>query len=255
MFPKVPQPFRSAWLKYSATQALTSWLCLCHMKQFQTKLTHESVDEFHHTLLAKNPVCLPFEKYFLILFYFLFLCISMYEYTHIQMGAYGSQGYQVPQSWLQAMRAMLSGTGTKVWTSVKVARVFNTEATLQPPYSCLSMATAVWFLDRCMCYSYQPKSRKKSLPDAEYRWICTHGIPQLISALGHLSWVKGLRVREKTQSRRERWGQSWYVVNTISDQKKPKPFIFILYSLQKYLEIILIVCEEIKMKKVKWLIR
>lgn len=93
----------------------------------------------------------------------------------------GAQGHQVPQSWLQAMRAMLSDTGTKVWTSVKVAGVSNTEATLQPPYSCLSMSTAVWFLDRCMCYSHQPKSRRKSLPDAEYRWICTHGIPQLIS--------------------------------------------------------------------------
>lgn len=190
----------------------------------------------------KNPVCLPFEKYFLFLFYFLFLCISKYEYTHIHMGAHGSQGYQVPQSWLQAMQAMLSGTGTKVWTSVKVAGVFNTEATLQPPYSCLSMATAVRFLDRCMCYSHQPKFRKKSLPDAEYRWTCTHGIPQLISALGHLSVSKGTKGQREDAIEKRKVGTKLVCSEHYLRPKKPKPFIFILYSLQNYLEIIPIVC-------------
>lgn len=57
------------------------------------------------------------------------------------------------------------------------------------------------------------------------------------------------------QMRRERGGQSWYIVHTGSQTKKPKPFIFILYNLKNYLEIIPIVCEEIKIKKVKWLIR
>lgn len=121
------------------TSSGTIALCLCHIKQFQTKLICTSVDVSHHALLTKTNIWnhwsnLPaFWKIF-----FLFLYMSMYEYTHIYMGSHGSQGHQLPQSWLQAMRAMLLGTGTKVWTSVKVTGVFNNEATLQPPYSCLS---------------------------------------------------------------------------------------------------------------------
>lgn len=153
--------------------------------------------------------------------YFLFLCMSMYEYTHIHMGAHGNQGHQVPQSWLQAMWAMLTSTGTKVWTSVKVAGVFNTEATCQPPYSCLSMSTAVWFLDRRMCYSHQPKSRMQNTD--EFVPTESHSSSQHWDTC---QWVKGLRVRQKTESRRERWGQLVRSAHWLSDQKNLSP----LYS-------------------------
>lgn len=167
-----------------------------------------------HVLLTKTNVwnhwsSLPaFWKIF-----FISVHVYVWVYTH-PYGCPWKPGASGASSWLQAMWARLTGTGTKVWNSVKVAGVFNTETTLRPPYSCLSMSTAVWFLDRRMCYT-QPKSRMQNTDEFVPRE--SHSSPQHWDTC---QWVKGLGVREKTQSRRERWGQSWYVVNTGSQAKK-----------------------------------
>lgn len=216
---KLPQPFRPAWLKYLpqallATQALVPLLCLCHIKQFQTKLICESVDVSHtfysqkQTSGTTDPVCLPFEKYFFI---------SVHAYVWVYTHPYGCPWKPGASGASELITGNVSNADRYWDYSLKLCKSCRSFQHWgpPPPYSCLSMSTAVWFLDRCMCCSHQPKSRMQNTDEfvpTEFHSSSQHW--------DTCQWVKRLRIREKKQSRRERWGQSWYAVNTGSQTQK-----------------------------------